>query len=347
MEEELVMVSIGAKTTDAIVQETLEMAGDLDRPLRYVQLNSFYNGSTGSIVRGLHSQLLSCGVDSYCFWGRRHETIDDHMACCATRSEVYFHGAMTRLFDRMGFYSKRDTNRLLARLDEIDPDVVHLHNIHGYYVNIEMLFSWLASHRCQVRWTLHDCWALTGHCAYFTYAECAQWQSHCAHSKLCPQLDTYPKTICKTNCARNFEDKRRIFTMVPPERMTLISPSHWLANLVGKSFLKSYPVEVRYNTIDRSVFKPTFSDFRERYNIGNRFMVLGVASPWTERKGLADFLHLAEALNSSEYAVVLVGLSRKQIRSLSLEQIHGKSLLAFIQLLICFLIQQKKIISRR
>ena len=316
MEEELVMVSIGAKTTDAIVQETLEMAGDLDRPLRYVQLNSFYNGSTGSIVRGLHSQLLSCGVDSYCFWGRRHETIDDHMACCATRSEVYFHGAMTRLFDRMGFYSKRDTNRLLARLDEIDPDVVHLHNIHGYYVNIEMLFSWLASHRCQVRWTLHDCWALTGHCAYFTYAECAQWQSHCAHSKLCPQLDTYPKTICKTNCARNFEDKRRIFTMVPPERMTLISPSHWLANLVGKSFLKSYPVEVRYNTIDRSVFKPTFSDFRERHNIGSRFMVLGVASPWTERKGLADFLHLAEALNSSEYAVVLVGLSHKQIRSL-------------------------------
>ena len=311
------MASGGIKTTDALLEEALSTAEGLGRPLRYVQLNSFYNGSTGSIMRGLHSQLSSCGVDSYCFWGRRHETINDHMACCASRSEVYLHGAMTRLFDRMGFYSKRDTNRLLARLDEIDPDVVHLHNIHGYYVNIEMLFSWLASHHCQVRWTLHDCWALTGHCAYFTYAECAQWQSHCAHSKLCPQLDTYPKTICKTNCARNFEDKRRIFTMVPPERMTLITPSQWLANLVGKSFLKGYPVEVRHNTVDKTVFKPTPSDFRERYGIGDRFIVLGVASPWTARKGLGDFVRLAREFDSGKFAIVLVGLSDSQIRQIS------------------------------
>lgn len=310
------MASGGIKTTDALLEEVLSTAEGLGRPLRYVQLNSFYNGSTGSIMRGLHSQLSSCGVDSYCFWGRRHETINDHMSCCASRSEVYLHGAMTRLFDRMGFYSKRDTNRLLARLDEIDPDVVHLHNIHGYYVNIEMLFSWLSSHHCQVRWTLHDCWALTGHCAFFTYVECEQWQSHCAHSKSCPQLDTYPKTICKANCARNYEDKQRIFTMVPPERMTLITPSQWLANLVGKSFLKGYPVEVRHNTVDKTVFKPTPSNFRERYGIGDRFMVLGVASPWTERKGLKDFLRLADDLDSDRFSFVLVGLSDRQLRTL-------------------------------
>ena len=181
-------------------------------------------------MRGLHAQLSNSGVDSYCLWGRRHETIDEHMACCASKPEVYLHGAMTRLRDRMGFYSKRDTAWLLERLDEIDPDVVHLHNIHGYYVNIEMLFSWLARHRCQVRWTLHDCWAFTCHCAY---------------SEGCPQPDAYPKTICRSNCARNFEDKRRIFTSVPLERMTLICPSQWLADLVGESFLRDYPVEVQ------------------------------------------------------------------------------------------------------
>ena len=156
----------------------------------------------------------------------------------------------------------------------------------------------------QVRWprSRHDCWALTGHCAY---------------SKSCPQLDTYPKTISKANCSRNYEDKRRIFTSVPPERMTLITPSQWLADLVGQSFLKDYPVEVRHNAIDTDVFKPTPSDFRERNGIGDRFMVLGVASPWTERKGLGDFVKLAGELDSDKYAIVLVGLSEKQIGQLS------------------------------
>lgn len=310
------MASSDTKTTDSLVDEALDIAEGMDRPLRYVQLNSFYNGSTGSIMRGLHSQLCSHGVDSYCFWGRRHKSIDEHMRCCASKPEVYFHGAMTRLRDRMGFYSKHDTAKLLKLLDEIDPDVVHLHNIHGYWVNIEMLFSWLAMHHCQVRWTLHDCWAFTGHCAHFTYLECAQWKTHCAYSYSCPQLDTYPKTISKASCARNFEDKKRIFTSVPPARMTLITPSQWLGNLVGESFLKDYPVEVRRNTIDRAVFRPTPSDFRERYGIGDRFMILGVASPWTERKGLGSFIQLADELDSKKYAIVLVGLSEKQIKQL-------------------------------
>ncbi|HJI40261.1 MAG TPA: glycosyltransferase [Coriobacteriaceae bacterium] len=307
------MVSSDSKTTDALVDEALALAEGLYRPLRYVQLNSFYNGSTGSIMRGLHSQLSLHGIDSYCFWGRRHETIDDHMLCCATKPEVYIHGVMTRLHDRMGFYSRRDTAKLLNRLDEIDPDVVHLHNIHGYWVNVEMLFSWLAAHRCLVRWTLHDCWAFTGHCAHFTYVKCAQWKTHCAHSISCPQLGTYPKTISKSSCARNFEDKKRIFTSVPPDRMTLITPSQWLRDLVGNSFLKNYPVEVRHNTIDRTVFRPTPSDFRERYGIGDRFMILGVANPWTERKGLGDFIRLAKDLNNEKCAIVLVGLSKKQV----------------------------------
>lgn len=303
-------------TTDALADEALDFAKGLERPLRYVQLNSFYNGSTGSIMRRLHEQLKAKGVDSYCFWGRRHETIDGHMQCCATKAGVYWHGAMTRLFDRMGFYSKHDTERLLKHLDEIDPDVVHLHNIHGYYMNIEMLFNWLAAHRCQVKWTLHDCWAFTGHCAYFTYAKCAQWQSHCAYEKTCPQLDTYPKTVSKANCARNFEDKKRIFTSVPPKRMELITPSQWLSDLVGQSFLGAYPVKVRHNTIDTSIFKPTPSDFRDRYGIGDRFMVLGVASPWTERKGFNDFVRLANELDNEKFAIVLVGLSKKQIKGL-------------------------------
>ena len=282
--------------------------------MRYVQINSFYNGSTGTIMRGLHKELLEQGHDSYVFWGRRHETVSDHEQRCASKAGVCLHGALTRLTGRAGFYSRRDTARLLEELDRIDPDVVHLHNVHGYYVNVEMLFEWLAAHRCQVRWTLHDCWAFTGHCAYFTYVKCAQWQSRCAYEEPCCQLFTYPKTISKRSCTRNFDDKKRLFNLIPAERMELITPSQWLADLVGESFLSKYPVTVRHNEIDRSVFKPTPSDFRERYGIGDRFMVLGVASPWTERKGLGDFVRLAQELEGDRFAIVLVGLSEKQVR---------------------------------
>lgn len=285
--------------------------------MRYVQINSFYNGSTGAIMRGLHRELSEQGEDSYIFWGRRHKTIDDREWCFATKLGYLWHGGMVRLFGHSGFYSKRDTERLLRRLDEIDPDVVHLHNLHGYYANVEMLFGWLSQHRCQVRWTLHDCWAFTGHCIYFTMVKCMQWQSHCIYKGKCPQVREYPKTIAGSRVVgEDFDRKKAAFTSLSPDRMTLVTPSKWLAELVGRSFLSKYPVEVIPNKIDKTVFKPTPSDFREHHGIGNRFMVLGVASPWAERKGLGDFVKLAGELDPERFAIVLVGLSRRQIRKL-------------------------------
>ncbi|MDR2930479.1 MAG: glycosyltransferase [Propionibacteriaceae bacterium] len=281
---------------------------------KYVQINTFFNGSTGTIMRRLHHELTAEGVDSSIFWGRRHRTINDHEQRCASTLGVYIHGGVTRLTDRMGFFSTTDTTRLVRRLDAIDPDVVHLHNIHGYYLNIAVLFDWLAHHRCQVRWTLHDCWPFTGHCAHFTYVGCDQWKSGCGSAGPCPQLDTYPKTLAKGVCPRNFADKKRIFTMVSPDRMTLISPSRWLAGLVEQSFLGAYPIEVRPNVIDTTVFTPTPSDFRSRHDVGQRAMILGVASPWTARKGLDDFIRLADALDPVRFVIVMVGLTPSQLR---------------------------------
>ena len=282
----------------------------------YAHINTVPSGSTGGIMMKEHRELLAAGEDSYVFWGRGREVEKPNEMKFASDAEVKLDVLQTRIDGKAGFHSKNATKRLLARLDEIKPDIVHLHNLHGYYVNIEMLFKWLANHKCKVEWTLHDCWAFTGHCAYFTYVKCAQWKDRCAYTKPCSQLNTYPKTYSKASCSWNFEQKKRVFNLVPVERMKLITPSQWLANLVGESFLKGYPVEVRHNTIDTSVFKPTPSDFRERYNIGNRFMILGVASPWTERKGLADFVRLAGELDSGKFAIVLVGLSEKQIKEM-------------------------------
>lgn len=283
----------------------------------YAHINTVPNGSTGGIMMKEHRELLAAGGESYAFWGRGRAGEGDREMRFATDAEVRRDALQTRLDGRAGFHSKVATRRLLERLDEIKPDVVHLHNLHGYYVNVEMLFEWLAARECKVEWTLHDCWAFTGHCAHFTYAKCAQWKTHCAYSEeRCPQLGAYPKTYSKTSCAWNFDQKRRLFNLVPAGRMKLITPSQWLSDLVAESFLSEYPVEVRRNTIDTSVFKPTPSDFRERYGIGDRFMVLGVASPWTKRKGLTDFVRLAKELDSEKYAIVLVGLSEKQVKEM-------------------------------
>lgn len=282
----------------------------------YAHINTVPNGSTGGIMMKEHRELLSAGKESYAFWGRGREAEKSNEMKFASDAEVKLDVLQTRIDGKAGFHSKNATKRLLARLDEIKPDVVHLHNLHGYYVNIEMLFNWLANHNCKVEWTLHDCWSFTGHCAHFTYAKCAQWKEHCAYSRPCSQLNTYPKTFSKSSCSWNYEEKNHLFNLVPAERMKLITPSQWLADLVGESFLKDFPVEVRHNTIDTDVFKPIPSDFRERYGIGDRFMILGVASPWTERKGLSDFVRLAGQLDSDKYVIVLVGLSEKQVEEL-------------------------------
>lgn len=282
----------------------------------YVHINSHPNGSTGTIMLSEHRRLIAEGHESHAFWGRGRSAEDSTECRFATDAEVNLDVLLTRLDGRAGFHSKPATRRLLAQLDEISPDVVHLHNLHGYYMNIEMLFDWLSTHDVRVVWTLHDCWAFTGHCAYFTHAKCAQWKSHCAHERPCCQTLTYPKSYSKHSVAKNFDDKKRLFNLIPDSRMTIILPSHWLEGLVSESFLSKYSIEVRHNTIDMTIFKPTPSDFRERYSIGNRFMVLGVASPWTERKGLGDFVRLAAELDDG-YAVVLVGLSKKQKRRLS------------------------------
>lgn len=174
-----------------------------------------------------------------------------------------------------------------------------------------MLFSWIKAHpEIQVKWTLHDCWAFTGHCAYFTAIGCEQWKEGCLH---CPQKSSYPRSFLRSNSNENFERKKKAFCNVP--KMTLVVPSNWLAQLTKQSFLREYPVEVRRNTIDTHIFHPTSSDFRHRYGIEDKKVILGVANMWDGRKGFLDFMKLSKMLESS-YVIVLVGLSSAQIKHL-------------------------------
>ncbi len=259
-----------------------------------------------------HEELLREGVDSYVFWGRGREAENERECNFGSKPEFYADVLMTRLDGRAGFHSKRATKRLLHKLDKIEPDVVHLHNLHGYYVNVEQLFGWLAMHDCKVVWTLHDCWPFTGHCAHYTYAGCDLWKSVRGCSNRCPQLSAYPATLTGKTVSLNYASKKSLFRSLPCKKLSFIAPCIWMKEQVGASFFYNYEVEVKYNKVDTSVFKPTSSSVRERLGLGTRPIVLGVASPWNERKGLGDF-RLLEKMLGDKLAVVMVGLSKRQL----------------------------------
>ena len=256
-------------------------------------------GSTGRICTDLAQQLEADGNEVKIAYGRKGfvpEQFKKYAVRIGTDFDCNMHAIQTRLFDTHGFGSKRATKGFLNWAEEYKPDLLWLHNLHGYYINVEMLFDWIKKHpEMQVKWTLHDCWAFTGHCSY------------------CSQLRSYPACFAMSNVSKNFERKRKAFTGV--KNMTLITPSKWLADLTRQSFLNEYPVEVHYNTINTDVFKPTPGNFRKQYNLEDKVVVLGVANIWDERKGLQDFYKLAQMLDD-QYAIVLVGLSKKQIKDL-------------------------------
>ena len=210
-----------------------------------------------------------------------------------------------------GFASGRQTKRLIGRIRKWNPDVIHLQNIHGFVLQVEILFAYLKEAGKPVVWTLHDCWPYTGHCAFYDYTACEGWKTGC---RACREYQrTYPYALFRNHTIQNYERKRTAFTGVAD--LTIVTPSRWLAGEVKQSFLKEYPVQVIPNGIDRKCFRPVKSLLRQRLGLEGRFVILGVANVWERRKGLEYFVKLSGRL-SGEYKVILIGLSKKQIKSL-------------------------------
>lgn len=278
--------------------------------MKVLQINTVCGvGSVGRIVRQIHEALREKGHESYIAYGRKPLGCDGAIRIGGDL-DVYFHVFLTRVFDLHGFGSKKATKKFLKIVEEINPDIIHLHNIHGYYLNIEVLFDFLKSFDKPVVWTLHDCWAFTGHCSYFTYAKCERWKTGCYS---CPEKKSYPRSVIFDNSKSNYARKKKAFIGV--KNMTLVTPSQWLAGLVKESFLGDYPVQVIPNGIDTEVFKPTPSDFKKRYGLDGKFLILGVANVWGKRKGFDYFLDLSKYLSDDEI-IVLVGLSDERIKNL-------------------------------
>lgn len=267
--------------------------------------------STGRICTDLATALEAQGHEVKIAYGREcvPEQFQKYAVRIGSDLDVKFHGVKARLLDGAGFGSKKATEKFIEWVKEYDPDVIHLHNIHGYYINVEVLFNYLKVCGKKIIWTLHDCWAFTGHTPYCDSVNCERWIKGCYE---CPLIKAYPASFVDKS-KQNWKKKKEIFSGI--KGLTIITPSEWLAGLVRKSFLAEYQVKVINNGIDTSQFYPIESDFRKKNGLEGKFVLLGVATIFDDMKGYSDFLKLREMLED-EYHIVLVGLTKEQIKNL-------------------------------
>lgn len=273
--------------------------------MRVVQINGGAKGSTGKIMMGIAEVARAQGHEVMCASPITTTNRDAGEDCGYYRIGTFnsrrVNVALARITGFNGCFAWFETYKLLKKIDEFKPDIIHLHNLHDSYINLPMLFSYIKKHNVPTVWTLHDCWAFTGQCPYFTIVKCDKWKVGCHN---CPQYKEYPASLYD-NTKKMWQLKKKWFTGV--KNMTIVTPSEWLAGLARESCLKQYPIEVINNGIDLNVFKPTHSNFRKQYGIpGDKYIVLGVSFAWGYRKGLDCFVEMAEKLGE-QYQIVLVG----------------------------------------
>ena len=280
-----------------------------------LQINVVVNsGSTGRIAEEIGQTAIEAGWESHIAYGREKNTpSQSNKIKIGTDWDMKFHGIQTRVLDNhsLGMSSRGATKKLIKEIEQINPDIIHIHNLHGYYINIEVLFEYLSKLNTPVVWTFHDCWPFTGHCAHFDYIGCEKWKTGCFK---CPIKKSYPASFVIDRSKKNYEDKKRLFNSV--NNITLVPVSNWLGNYFKDSFLHKYDVRMIHNGIDTSVFQPKENNVAiTKYNLQGKFILLGVATSWGKSKGLYDFIEISTKL-SLEFQIVLVGLTPDQIKEL-------------------------------
>ena len=274
--------------------------------LKVVEINAAHMLSTGTIMLQIAEKARNEGIEVTTFSKETRTAkkvhIDHHyLVGSVWENTLNRYIAWYTDFQDVGSYF--GTKKLVKQLKEIKPDVIHLHDIVGWYINIKVLFNYLKKAGIPIVWTFHDCWAYTGRCIYYSNVGCDAWKSGC---KKCIQKDGYPTTKIFDRASWNFKRKKKLFTGI--DNVTIVTPSEWLKNETKQSFLKDYPCVVINNGVERKIFKPTDSEFRKKYNLENKKIVLGVCSAWEqERKGINYMFDLSQKLDSS-YQVVLVGV---------------------------------------
>lgn len=277
-----------------------------------LQINSTANwGSTGKIAEQIGARAISQGWDSYIAYGRYANPSRSKIIKVGSKFSQFLHLIESIIFDNHGLASRIATKALVKKIKKLSPDIIHLHNIHGYYLNYKILFEYLITANVPVVWTLHDCWPYTGHCAHYVHDGCCQWQNQCTR-KDCSRV--YPRSYL-AQTKRNFLLKQRLFTSIG-SRLVLTPVSSWLAEQAKQSFLGKQRIHFIYNGVDTSVFIPQdTSDIKPKFKLEGKKVLIGVASTWSEEKGFSDYLELRKKL-SDDYVILIVGVNSAEINKL-------------------------------
>ncbi len=264
------------------------------------------NTSTGRIMKEIGEIAMAAGWESYIAYSGARDGVPQHssqLVPVGNKLDLAVHAVATRLFDAHGLVSRRATKQLIRRIREIDPDIVHIHNVHGYWLNYPLLCQYLRESGKPVIWTVHDCWLYTGHCYYYSAARCDKWQTGCGH---CPQKRAFPASWVFDRSARNWHDKQHAFGSL--ERLTIVPVSDWIRQEMAHSFLADKPFQVIHNGIDLDVFHPAEPGAERPAGT----VILGVATLWHEEKGVRDFVELAGRLHEGERLVLVGRMSEEQ-----------------------------------
>jgi len=271
--------------------------------MKVLQINAVYNySSTGRSTTELHNALKHKGVESFVVCSRIYNS-NDEVYRMGSECEIKYHGLMSRVFGKQGCFSKNSTKKMLKYIDSIKPDIVHLRNLHSNYINFPILLSYLAENGIATVVTLHDCWFFTGKCMHYTNDNCYKWQTGCGN---CKKLRRDNKSYFFDRTSQMWSDKKRLFESIP--RLAVIGVSDWITNEGRKSILASAKIIRRiYNWVDTKKFHPVDShQLKIEMNLNNKFIILGIASIWSNEKGLSKFIELSNVLDDDE-CIMLIG----------------------------------------
>lgn len=256
-------------------------------------------GSTGKICLEISKLLTNEGHENLILYSYLSDGYSLGRPCSSS-FRIKMQALKAKVLGNYGFNSNKETNKMIEILEEFNPDIVHLHNVHGHDCNLNLLLSYLKRKKIKVIWTFHDCWAFTGYCTHFLLSKCNKWTTGC---NSCIQRK---KTSLFFDRSKEIFERKKF--LLADLNFTIVTPSLWLSDMVRLSYLKSHTIKVINNGIDLGVFKP-YQNLNTK--LTGKYIILGVAFDWEYSKGIDVFINLYNLLDKDLFQIVLVGTNKK------------------------------------
>ena len=281
--------------------------------MKVLFINTVYGkGSTGRLIQNIGEALENAGHSFKVAYGRGNIENDRHVYKIGNVFDTYIHASLARITDKVGSFSIFATYKLIHFIQDYNPDIIHLHNLHGYYINLKVLFNYLSNeYHGKIVWTFHDCWPFTGHCTYYSFVECDKWKTLCSK---CIQKKEYPKSCFVDNSKNNFIQKRKYISNIA-SKLTIVTVSDWLKKQVQLSELEAANIKRIYNGIDTKRFHPVKSTIKEQFDLNDKYVFLCISDGWDNRKGIETVMQLSKMIDHNS-AIIMIGLEEAQIADL-------------------------------